>query len=187
MFRGARTTAPRRLTAGVANTPITLGWQQGVPPAVEAGSVPGAADLGTFNVGTATQVTGTPPAGTYHLRVRGIYPSGVSAASTEAIATVPSTSTPPYTPGTLSALVTGGIVTLRWEAASGNATTYAIETGTASGLSNVGTFVTGHLDTTFVTPAPTGTYFVRVRAANASLSARQGPAVLDTRASGDQH
>jgi hypothetical protein len=32
---------------------------------------------------------------------------------------------------------------------------------------NIGTFATGHLDTTFSAFAPAGTYFARVRAANA--------------------
>ncbi|MEZ5421330.1 MAG: fibronectin type III domain-containing protein [Vicinamibacterales bacterium] len=34
-------------------------------------------------------------------------------------------------------------------------------------LANVGRFDSGHLDTTFLTPAPPGTYVVRIRAANA--------------------
>jgi hypothetical protein len=102
-----------------------------------------------------------------------VYPSGNGSASGDVIATVPATSTPPLAPGTLSARVAGGLVLLSWDAASGNATTYVIEAGTASGLSNVGTFATGHLDTTFSTPAPSGTYFVRLRAANAFGS---GPA-----------
>ncbi len=59
------------------------------------------------------------------------------------------------------------MVSLTWGAAAGNATTYVVEAGTAAGLANVGTFATGHLDTTFITPAPSGTYYVRVRAANA--------------------
>jgi hypothetical protein len=56
---------------------------------------------------------------------------------------------------------------LTWSAAAGNATTYVIEAGTASGLADLGTLPTGYLDTTFSTPVPAGTYFVRIRAANA--------------------
>ncbi len=81
--------------------------------------------------------------------------------------TVPATSAAPQGPGTLTASVSAGIVTLRWGAAGGNATSYIVEAGTAAGLMNVGAFATGHLDTTYTTPAPPGTYFVRVRAANA--------------------
>jgi hypothetical protein len=93
--------------------------------------------------------------------------NGPGAASSEAILTVPATATPPAAPGVLSATVAGGVVTLRWGAASGNATTYVVEAGTASDTSNLGALATGHLDTTWATPAPPGVYFVRVRAANA--------------------
>ena len=93
--------------------------------------------------------------------------TGAGAPSSDVIVTVPATATPPNAPGTLSATVAERVVTLGWGAASGNATTYIVEAGTAAGLSNVGTFATGHLDTTLVVPAPPGTYFVRVRAANA--------------------
>jgi hypothetical protein len=172
VYRSPRAGAPQRLTAAVANATVTLGWQAGAPPAatsfqVEAGMSFGATDVGVFGVGTATRVSGTLPPGTYFTRVRGVGTGGPGAASSEVIVTVPSTSTPPNAPGTLSASVAGGVVTLTWGAASGNATTYVIEAGTASGLANVGALPTGVLDTTFSTPAPSGTYFVRVRAANA--------------------
>ena len=79
----------------------------------------------------------------------------------------PASATPPNAPGALTAGVDGGVVTLQWGAASGNAATYVVEAGSASGLANIGTFAPVHLDTSFTTAAPPGTYFVRVRAANA--------------------
>lgn len=172
VYRAPRAGAPQRLTASLANATVTLGWQAGAPPAassfqVEAGTSAGGTDVGVFTVGTATRVSGTLPPGTYFTRVRGIGAGGTGAASSEVIVTVPSTSTPPNAPSTLSASVAGGVVTLSWGAASGNATSYVIEAGTASGLTNIGALPTGGLDTTFSTPAPAGTYFVRVRAANA--------------------
>ena len=94
-------------------------------------------------------------------------PTAPGAASSEVIATVPPTSTPPAAPGTLAASVSGGVVTLSWGAAAGNATSYVIEAGTAAGLTNIGALPTGNLDTSWSVPAPAGTYFVRVRAANA--------------------
>jgi hypothetical protein len=42
-----------------------------------------------------------------------------------------------------------------------------VEAGTVSGASDLGIVPTGNLDTTFSTRVPPGTYFVRVRAANA--------------------
>lgn len=172
VFRGPKTIAPRQLTASVVDAGVTLGWKPGTPPAasfvVEAGTSSGAADVGTFSVGTATSVSGGLPAGTYYLRVRAAYPgNNLGSASSEVIARVPPTSTPPNAPGALTSSVTSGLVTLSWGAANGNATTYVVEAGTASGLTNIGTIATGHLDTAFSTAAPAGTYFVRVRAANA--------------------
>jgi trimeric autotransporter adhesin len=172
-YGALRAGAPQRMTATITNTTVSLGWQAGGPPMstafqVEAGTVAGGVDVGVFNVGPANQVSGVLPPGTYFTRVRGIGANGPGAASSEVIVTVPSTSTPPNAPGPLSASVAGGLVTLNWGAASGNATTYVIEAGTASGLTNIGALPTGVLDTTFSTPAPAGTYFVRVRAANAS-------------------
>jgi hypothetical protein len=172
VFRRPGPGAPQRVTAAVANATLTLGWHAGPSPAatsfiVEAGTALGATDVGVFAVGSATSVSGTLTAGTYFIRVRGVGASGAGAASSEVIVTVPGAPTPPNAPGALNASVAGGVVTLQWSAATGNATTYVVEAGSASGRSNLGAFVTGHLDTSFVTPAPSGTYFVRVRAANA--------------------
>jgi hypothetical protein len=176
VFRAPGAGTPERMTSAVANSTVTLGWQPGPPPAatsyqVEAGTSFGATDVGVFAVGAATRVSGTLPAGTYFTRVRGVGSSRVGAASSEVIVTVPSTSTPPNAPGTLSATVqpafASGVVTLGWGAASGNATTYVIEAGSASGLADIGTFTTGVLDTGFSTLVPFGTYYVRIRAANA--------------------
>ena len=172
VFEAPRSGAPRGLTASLTDATVTLGWQAGPPPAaatfqVEAGTSPGGTNVGVFAVGAATRVSGTLPPGTYYIRVRGVGDGGPGAASSEVIATVPSTSTPPAAPGTLTASVSAGVVTLRWGAAAGNATSYVIEAGTAVGLTNIGALPTGNLDTTWSVAAPAGTYFVRVRAANA--------------------
>ena len=172
VFQTPRAGAPQRVTAAVAGSRVTLGWQSGSLPAaisflVEAGTTFGETDVGIFPVGTATSVSGVLPPGTYFTRVRGVGANGPGAASSEIIVGVPSTPTPPSTPGALTATVAGRVVTLSWGAASGNATTYIVEAGTASGMANVGSYTTGHLDTALRTAAPTGTYFVRVRAANA--------------------
>jgi hypothetical protein len=171
VYDAPRAGAPRRITAGVAGASITLGWQPGARPAaaaylVEAGTTPGGTEVGIFAVGPATAVTGTLPSGTYFTRVRGSNAGRPGAASSEVVVTVPATSTPPGAPGPVSATVAGGVVTLRWGAASGNATGYIVEAGTASGLANIVTFPTGHLDTVLATAAPSGTYVVRIRAVN---------------------
>lgn len=167
-----RVSAPRQMTATVTGATATLAWQAGPGPApdsyqVEVGSTSGATDVGTFDVGGLTRVAGSLPAGTFYARVRGLSIRGAGAPGSEVILTVPGASTPPQAPGPLTASVANGVVTLSWGAAAGNATTYVVEAGTASGLSNIGTLPTGHLDTALTTPAPPGTYIVRVRAANA--------------------
>ncbi len=162
--------APRALTAGVSAFAATVSWLSDGSAetfVVEAGSSSGATDVGIFPVGTATSASGTLGAGRYFVRVKGVSDAGVSPASSEVILDVPPTSTAPDAPAGLSATVTAGVVTLRWQAAGGNAASYVIEAGSAPGLANLAVLPTGHLDTTFVTPAPSGTYFVRVRATNA--------------------
>lgn len=172
VYRSSRAGAPAQLTASVVNSTVTVAWQPGPPPAavsyvVEAGTAPGASDLGVLNVGTARQVSSVLPAGTYYVRVRGIGPTGPGSVSSDVALTVPTVATAPAAPGALTANVLSNGLLLRWTAATGNATTYIIEAGTASGASDVGAVTTGNLDTTFLGRAPAGTYFVRVRAANA--------------------
>jgi predicted phage tail protein len=168
-----RAGAPRRITSNVVGHTVTLGWQPGPAPAaqvfiVEAGTAPGSANVGRFNVGPATSVAGTLGTGRYFVRVRGVGATGEGPASNDVAVDVPAIAAPPEAPGTLAASVSGTTVSLAWGLATGNATTYVIEAGSASGLSNLVTFPTGNLDTALVTAAPPGRYYVRVRAANAS-------------------
>jgi hypothetical protein len=172
VFRMPPPDAPAGLTRSLSSNTVTLAWRHTGPTAglayvVEAGTAPGAVDVGRFPVGLLTNVSGGLPDGTYYLRVRSVTAAGDSQASGEAITTIPAPTRPPGPPGTLAASVAGSVVTLRWNAAAGNATSYVIEAGTAAGLTNIGALPTGHLDTTWSVPAPPGTYFVRVRAANA--------------------
>lgn len=71
----------------------------------------------------------------------------------------------------LTATANGSTVTLTWTApASGDApTSYSVEAGSAPGLSNLADFNTGSRAASLTAPGvPNGTYFVRVRAVNAS-------------------
>jgi hypothetical protein len=75
-------------------------------------------------------------------------------------------------PISLSNTVVGSTVTLTWTAPAGSVTSYVIEAGSSSGLANLANFSTGNALTTFsTTGVPAGTYFVRVRAVDATLAA----------------
>jgi hypothetical protein len=71
-------------------------------------------------------------------------------------------------PGNLTAQVSGDVVTLSWSPAAGSPTSYIVEAGSASGLADLASFLTGNSAVTFVVNGvPNGTYFVRVRATGA--------------------
>lgn len=165
--------APRQIQMTVIGSTVSLAWTPGAAPAplgyvLEAGSAPGLSDLGRFPVGLATQVAAGVAPGSYALRVRAIGASGEGPASSEWLFTTPSTSTPPPAPSGLVGSVSGNAVSLGWNAAAGNATTYVLEGGTAPGLSNLGVLPLGSLDTAIAGAVPAGTYYFRVRGANAS-------------------
>ena len=76
----------------------------------------------------------------------------------------------PSAPSGLSSIVSAQTVTLNWVAsATGSPTAYIVEAGSSSGLANLANFSTGTPTTTFTaTSVPPGTYFVRLRGANAA-------------------
>ena len=167
--------APTDLTSHVVNDLVTLNWSApatGCPVeghAVLAGSAPGLVDLAIINVGAATSLLVTAPAGTYAVRVVAFNAYGISAPSNEV--TVVSTgpcSTPPDAPTDLTAATLGNVVTLTWIAPAGGcpATSYVVQAGSASGVSDLAEIEVG-ATTSYTVAAPLGTYFVRVIARNA--------------------
>jgi hypothetical protein len=80
---------------------------------------------------------------------------------------------PPATPANLTATVVGSTVTLNWSppAAGGAVTSYVLEAGFTPGASNVVVFDTGSAAASLTASGvPSGVYYVRVRARNASGS-----------------
>jgi plastocyanin len=78
-------------------------------------------------------------------------------------------------PINLSSTVVGTSVTLRWTAPPGAVTAYVIEAGSGTGLADLAIFSTNSATTTFsAAGVPVGTYYVRVRALDATQTA--GPA-----------
>jgi hypothetical protein len=77
----------------------------------------------------------------------------------------------PLAPSALSATVTGSTVTLSWTAPAGGdaASSYIVQAGSASGLSDLASFDTGSTATSLaVLNVPGGSYYVRVRANNSA-------------------
>lgn len=137
---------------------------------VSAGSQLGAADYGSFDVGLETGISAVVGPGTYFVRVRAENPIGASASTADqsfSIAAAP----PPGPPSTLIAQVIAGTVTLTWQApnSGGLPTTYVLEAGSATGLSDLAAVdLESTTPTIVINGAPQGTYFVRVRAKNAA-------------------
>ena len=72
----------------------------------------------------------------------------------------------PAAPTGLTESGSGSTVILRWTAAAG-ATDYIVEAGTGPGLTNIVSARVGNV-TQVTTTAPPGTYYIRIRALNAS-------------------
>ena len=143
------------------------------PPAtyfeIHAGSGPGLSDIAILAL-TQTVFVATAPPGTYYVRVLAVNSAGVSAPSNERTIVVGGSGSclAPGAPSGLTATVSAGSVTLRWNGPStgGVPTGYSLLVGSTSGATNLGTFAVG-FTTTITSPAPNGSYFVRVVASNA--------------------
>jgi hypothetical protein len=160
--------APGGFTASAAGLQVSLQWAaaSGNPTSyvLEAGSSPGSANLASFDLGLATQFSTSAPPGTYFLRVRARNACGLGPASNE-VTLVVGCSAPPGAPPAFTASASNRVVTLSWTAAAGQPSSYIVEVGSATGLSNLANFDAGNV-LTLSGGAPPGTYFVRVRARN---------------------
>ncbi len=173
-------TRPASAVNGAAiatGTTFTMAWDPpdgGPAPTtyiIEAGSAPGLDNLARFATGetrTSFLATGVAP-GTYFVRVYAASDLGSSSPSNEIALTVGGYSGPvPDAPAALASATNGSTVSLTWSPpASGVASSYWIEAGSASGLSDLASFSTGSAATNFVaTGVGAGTYFVRVKGMN---------------------
>lgn len=167
--------APAGLVANVAGSTVVLEWGAagGAPTSytIEAGSSPGLSDLA--NVDTlviAASYTATAAAGTYYVRVRAKNACGTSAPSNEVVVVVGNASPcqPPGAPTRLTGSLDGTTLRLVWFAPAGAApTSYVIEAGSASGLSDLANFDTGSAATSYTaTNVMIGRIHIRVRAKN---------------------
>ena len=126
--------------------------------------VSGASNVATVNVGNTTSFSTEVGSGNYFVRVRAVNELGESDPSDEIEIHTPGA---PQAPSGLVTINASGPVDLRWNASAGGyaATGYVIEAGSAPGLSDLARLEVGNV-TRFVTYAPPGVYYVRVRGIN---------------------
>ena len=170
--------APRSFAASVAGNTVTLTWvapASGVPDGyiLQAGTGTGLSNLGEFPLGnTLSFVAPGVPNGTYFLRMIAATAAGVrGGASNEVRVDVGGGPVEvPGAPQSAAGSASGNLVTLTWAApaAGGTPTTYLLDAGTASGLSNLASGVAVGNVLSFSATVPDGRYFIRVRAANSA-------------------
>jgi subtilisin family serine protease len=165
---------PGQPVAVVNGASVTVSWTGGpgaVPTnyIIEAGTYPGGTNIGSFSVGTLTSVTAAPGAGVYYIRIRAANNSGMSDPSAETSFSIGGANSPPGTPGSLTAAVNGGSVTLTWTPPmwGGPPTHYLLEAGSSPGVYTLASINVGNV-TSFTATPPPGIYYVRVRAVNSA-------------------
>ncbi|MEZ5416176.1 MAG: fibronectin type III domain-containing protein [Vicinamibacterales bacterium] len=170
--------SPKGFTVEWVGTEAVLRWSQpagdgtnGSEPTsfvIEAGTAPGLADVGTIDVGPTTSFRTKVPAGRFFVRVKAVNDEGESEPTTDLELVPAGTPAAPGAPGRLVATGSSVSLTLRWQAPSGGGpvTGYQLEAGSSPGASDVSVIQTGTV-TSYYTPLPKGTYYVRVRALNA--------------------
>ncbi len=167
---------PTSLSIGATGTTLNLTWTPattGSTPAsytVHIGDAPG---VTTLPVQTTTGTSLSLPiagGGTYFARVRAVNGYGTSVASPEASVTVATPNPKPGPPTGLSASFAGRTITIVWTAPTTGdpVTNYALEVGSAPGLSNLLVMPLG-AGTSFSAPGvPDGVFWLRVRGSNAA-------------------
>lgn len=167
---------PRTLSGQAYGNTVVLSWlapNVGPTPGsylIEAGSMPGGANLAVFGVGAPYLTLGSVPDGVYYVRIRSVGGGSAGAPSNEIalrVGPVPGCQAPGAPIG-LQFSRSGAFVTIQWVAASSGTPpfSYLVEVGSGSGQSDLFTGTVGTATTVSANLAP-GSYFVRVRTLNA--------------------
>jgi hypothetical protein len=170
---------PQSLKTSSTGSSVMLTWNAAASGdavfsyVIEAGSAPGLADLAvvvTGNSATSFSADGVGN-GTYYVRVRAQNATGTSGASNESTLVVGSSActAAPGAPGGLAITSSGSTVTLGWNAPAGGCapTSYVLQAGSSAGGSDLANSNVGNTTSYVATGVGGGTYYVRVRAANA--------------------
>jgi hypothetical protein len=162
--------APVLLPATNVDRTVQLTWRESRNSAVAnyrvlVGSQPGLADLAAADTGPVNAFAAVAPPGTYFVGIVAVNDCGMSPASN--VIRVEVGAGPPA-PANLRAGVDGTRAGLAWDAVAG-VDGYVIEVGTAPGLADLGSIPTAGTSLV-VEGAPSGTYYVRVRAVRDGLS-----------------
>lgn len=169
--------APTDFRASVNGAQATLEW--GPPQSggvasqyvLTVGSAPGGADIVSgYPVGSGYSVSGDLPRGRYYARLQASNVLGIGPYSPEISFQINSGSGP-VSPIGLSASWQGTVAILSWSVPSGATggdvpTAFVLEAGRASGASDLAVINVGNV-LSYAADVPLGTYFVRVRGANA--------------------
>ncbi|MEZ5284721.1 MAG: Ig-like domain-containing protein [Vicinamibacterales bacterium] len=169
---------PTALAAVADGTNVRVEWTPALTGAaptssvVEIGSAPGTTTLPTQSVAwPATALDVTLPEGTYYVRVRSVNAVGASAPSPETSVTVVEPDPIPGPPAAFSATTAGRTARFTWlpSGVGAPAASYRLEAGSGPGLANITAIDTGSTATSLeVQGVPPGTYWVRIRGANAA-------------------
>jgi hypothetical protein len=162
---------PSPLTFTTAGSVVTLWWATAATAssyALEAGDAPGSSNIGVLPLGNVQSFTATAPLGVYYVRVRASNACGTSGASNEAAVTLDGTISVPNAPTGLVWILNGRTLGLQWTPpkTGGMPSGYQIEAGLSPGglIATVPTTTPGLI----VPNAPSGTFYIRVRAGNAA-------------------
>lgn len=178
--------APDVPVVTVSGNTLAIDWQAppGSAPAsytLQAGSSAGVTNITTLPMGPATSLAvSAVPDGVYFLRLTATNACGESAVSPEATARVGAAPGPPGAPLQFTGAVAGRQVSLTWLTSTGGAPSgHVLEVGSGPTLGDLATIPLGPGATFTAAGVPPGTYYLRVRAGNASgLSLPSGELVL---------
>ncbi|MEP7118734.1 MAG: PQQ-dependent sugar dehydrogenase [Acidobacteriota bacterium] len=161
---------PTGLASTVQGTTVTIDWSAPATGGtatgyvLEAGTTPGASNVGVVPTTATTLGFAGVPTGQYFVRVRATNTAGTSAASSDL--TVNVGCTPPTAPATFITNIAGTTVTLAWDIAPGTTSTI-VDVGYAPGATALTLPYTAPAAVVGVPNVPPGSYYVRTRAVNA--------------------